>query len=197
MKQIVSRVEPSISFWAYFAGFFDGEGHLELPFERYTSPHLRINQSGDEGKRVLSYFVDVLKNQCGLPGRMWVRLASKSPNNFVNPPKKLRPMWELQISKRESVEFILRRIVPYLWVKRTKASDVLRYCKIFPMRSCWMTRQRAVNCRKGHLFTPENTYTYRRGRNGRLQRNCRICQRAKDRARREAKRGAVTLGIIN
>lgn len=38
------------------------------------------------------------------------------------------------------------------------------------------TRKRLTHCRRGHEFTPENTYVWTRGNNGRVVRECLQCK---------------------
>jgi hypothetical protein len=190
-KQLVARVEPSISFWAYFAGFFDGEGHLETPMgTNSTSSHLKISQSGYEGKKLLEHFVFVFKDQCGLPGKMRVRRATQYLDNFVSKPKNPKPHWELQINRRDSVEYILRKIFPYLHIKKVVAQDALRFGIIFPQRGPWLTRKRYPTCGKGHAFTEENTMYSKVHGTSYKSRTCRKCMYERTRRYRSAKKAA-------
>lgn len=165
------------TFWSYLAGFFDGEGHIGT---RWSGILWKITQSGEEGKCLLLQVQDIFRNNCGLAGRITVRRLKIPPNNLVKKPKHPRQYWELSVHHRDSVEFILKRLIPYLRIKRVTAQDVLRFCKIYPrITRGFIMRVDTQFCPNGHPYDKENTWMEKRGENL-FARHCRACKRERD-----------------
>lgn len=149
--------------WAYIAGFADGEGCFMIPLGRNTSsPQVKIAQTGYQGLRVLSEMSDFLVAQ-GLEG---VRLAKYE---IAYRGRKL--MYNLLITNRKSVLTFFEKTLPYLHVKRHTAQDIIRYTKLFPsLDKTWRDKSGLV-CSKGHILSDENI-----GMEGRSRR-CLACRR--------------------
>lgn len=105
--------------WEYIAGFFDGEGHI---VSRWPSSQLSIAQSGPEGHSVLSAIQDFFFG-VGVPAKI-IPQKSKYPG--------AKPMWILFVTGRAHVLFLLKKLLPFLRIKRTKAQDAIRYDILYP-----------------------------------------------------------------
>lgn len=171
-------------FWAYFAGFFDGEGNLSA---NCSGIQLKVSQSGPEGLELLTYFQSVLRDVCKLKGHLAIYKLKPSSGNLINKPKNERQHYDLKVCHRDSVEYILKKIHPYLHIKRLMAQDILRFCRIFPRTTRgFIMRIDTKACPNGHEYTEENTI-WRKKPGGLFGRACRTCKRAKDRRGKEKK----------
>ncbi len=106
----------------YIAGFFDGEGNINMPLGGKCKPRVCFYQSGDLGREILMEIADFLKHWLGIETHLY-HPSLKSGH---------QPMHQLKIYGRDNVESLLLVIRPYLRVKRTEAQDFIRYFKVFP-----------------------------------------------------------------
>jgi hypothetical protein len=125
--------------WAYIAGFMDGEGSITFRQSTATfSIEIAIAQSGSRGLELLEEICAFLKSH---------EIASSVliHNQKVTLSKK--PMYQLRMAKRKSVQKFLTNLMPYLRIKKVKAQDALRTFKLFPprvsegIRKGWITRR--------------------------------------------------------
>lgn len=114
--------------WAYIAGFFDGEGCVKVrpecsPGHGYGTPMVSIVQTRERGRLLLEEIQAFLASY---------NIASKVRNYT---PKNLnhQQSWGLWIYSRPSVCLFIRRVIPYIKIKKVEAQDVLRYSKLFRM----------------------------------------------------------------
>ena len=107
--------------WEYVAGFFDGEGNINMPHGLRCKPRVTFYQSGERGLDILyeisAFFAYDVESHL-------YRISRKNPNSQI--------MYQLKIYGRDNVRRFLRLIYPYLRVKRIEALDFLRYLKMFP-----------------------------------------------------------------
>src|SRR6266850_7127182 len=125
------------TFWAYFAGFFDGEGNV---YFMTPACRLQLAQSGEQGRLLMEEFRIILKDQCCLPGKIRV----------IPAPTKKQMSYRLSVHHRVSVKYIAERMLPFLRMKKVVVQDLLRYFRIYPKLSCAWTRKKRVMCRNGH-----------------------------------------------
>ncbi len=101
-------------FWPYFAGFFDADGHLVIRWRRdarYRAGgryELKLGIS-QKDRRVLAKIRDELQKR-RIPGKIHIYYH--------------RNLWYLEIYSKNAIVTILKRISPYLLVKREKARQV-------------------------------------------------------------------------
>jgi len=172
------------TFWAYLAGFFDGEGNICC-----TSPSFRLQlaQSGWRGKVLMEEFRRIFKEECKLPGKIrvtpWIPNA-KNMKSWPKKPKNPQTSYRLTVTHRDSVRFILSRMFPFLKIKKVETQDVLRYFRLFPKNQGWNKTRDAV-CGKGHPFNQSNTgYINKLRKDGQQYRYCVQCSRERARSTR-------------
>ena len=177
---------PEDCFWAYVAGFFDGEGHLGTPVHGSCVMFLwKITQSGVKGQQLLDEIGQVFRERYKLAGSIRTKQIFPKPSNLIKKPIAPKDYYELHITKRASVEFIVRKLLPYLHIKRVVAQDLLRFCKLCPPLTSGMIVACETHCRRGHLIT-------KRWKNKRYCVTCkRIAERAYRHRRRELRLGRI------
>jgi len=115
----IAYVLPSLSetFWAYLAGFVDGEAHIRKYFVRNTSIgknygyEMTISQNRENGGEQIFNWI---KGKLGL-GTLTIRKLEK--------PEK--DVFLLQIAQRNALYEILKKILPYSHIKRTVIQKIL------------------------------------------------------------------------
>lgn len=111
--------------WSYVAGFFDGEGNINVsPCYgkcRGSSYLASMCQSGSEGIEVLQSIKTFLHAE-GIPSMF----------RAEKPRENCRRMYVLRVWGRTNLKLFLSKIYPFLVVKRVKALDTIRLLKIFP-----------------------------------------------------------------
>ena len=111
--------------WDYVAGFFDGEGCVEVHSNvaRRSTGTIRvsISQSGDRGKRICKEIIDFLEAR-GIHSN----LAKQGQG------EKYKPAWKVITSGKGNTEKFLKAILPYVRVKKLETQDTWRYLKAFP-----------------------------------------------------------------
>lgn len=137
--------------WAYVAGFTDGEGYIGWargkcrPVDSVAScnngsPRILLGQSGERGLMLLEAIKSFLEEN-GIHSTVGKHKAPKRYN--------LQP-YRLQISGRQDAHRFLASTLPFLFMKRTPAQDILRFMKVYPILSAgrsgatrlsWMTRR--------------------------------------------------------
>lgn len=130
----------------------------------------------------------------GLEGPCWV-LPPNQPTGYA--------VTTLRMADKTSKTLLVHRVAYMLLVGPIpEGFEVDHRCNV---HTCWnpdhleavtrlanMRRSNAgakpndLQCRNGHLRTPENTYTYR-DRDGKVHRTCQECNRVRDQARRALK----------
>ncbi len=111
--------------WQYVAGFFDGEGNINICPSRGRSWPARIVQSET---RVLNTISEFLKGN-GIESHLY---HSYKAGQYKNAKKDL---WCLQITGESNTRVFLQGILPFLIVKKLLVQDVLRFFKIYPIRN--------------------------------------------------------------
>lgn len=128
--------------WAYIAGFFDGEGSLNMKrgylgknaLVSYIVPiRLFITQGGADG-------LSVLQSICGFLIRNGIRAIIGKGS--MRSPLSHRLVYDLQVTDYSSLTKILSGLLPYLRLKKTAIQDSLRFMKLYPPR------------RKGNRWSP-------------------------------------------
>ena len=110
--------------WAYLAGFFDGEGCVNMASRNDSFfARLTFSQSKDCGFTLLNEIREFLLAQGIKVGK--VHKGGYSPYTK-------RPSWQLQITARSGVFQMLNAMLPYLRIKRPAAQDALRTMLLFP-----------------------------------------------------------------
>lgn len=178
--------------WQYIAGFFDGEGNVSIPLG-VSSLNVGIVQAGDTGLELLERIVSFLEEQ-GIRSRI-DRSRKLEPNR--------KKVYKLYLSAKNAERF-LRRVLPYIHIKKVVSQDVLRYRTLYPgmytspMCRAWRSETIRKNnalrthCKRGHELTPENLYVYKRGE--RDSRSCKKCA-LELASRRYAKRCKVDAAV--
>lgn len=174
--------------WEYFAGFFDGEGTIFV--KRRMSPIVILGQSGPRGKALLSEIIEFLRASGITPSSEVPTPNSRTKRGACSKQgKRYKDFWQFQVANRPDALELLRRLLPYLRIKKVEAEDALRFCKLYgPLNSTGVYgqfRMRAI-CKQGHLLTPDNVYV----QPGNKWRICRTCMRAKGVRQRQARRVA-------
>ena len=148
--------------WAYIAGFFDGEGCI---FVSSLTPHVIVSQSGERGRQVM----DDIEGFLASKGVSHIHRVHKV---YKGNKAHYLPKFEIRIFRRLPVEITLRGMLPYLRVKKLEAQDALRRLKLFPT----LHSGQRTHCDRGHRLAGDNLHVGARG-----QRVCRICSRRRDR----------------
>src|SRR5580693_6661318 len=104
--------------WQWLAGFFDGEGSINL--KERSGTHWSVAQAHARGIRVLNEVKEFLAEN-GIPSALYTRKGDGCHCLYV--------------SQRELVNQIVAHLMPYLRVKKTEAQDIVRFHKLFPSRT--------------------------------------------------------------
>lgn len=103
--------------WKWLAGFFDGEGCIALASQNVgreaKAVRLYVSQNGKQSW-VLDEIADFLEAQ-GM--RVYRRPLAATGHR------------DIQVNEFDSVEYMLKRLVPHLIVKRERAEECLRYMR--------------------------------------------------------------------
>lgn len=110
--------------WAYVARFFDGEGSVSPQGLRTTCLTIIVTQAGDTGKEVLEEMRDFMASE-GIGSKLAPRVEHY-PNR--------KPVYRLCTSGPRAA-LMLKKMFPYLRVKKVIAQDVIRFRKMYP--SIW------------------------------------------------------------
>jgi len=102
-------------FWAWLAGFFDGEGHVDIHGKSHT---IILYQSGDAGKFIMKYIQDKIGGTIG-------RFDPTSPSPRM--PYAGKERWRWWVCNADESAHILRRMMPYLLIKREKAQKLINW----------------------------------------------------------------------
>jgi len=100
--------------WEYLAGFFDGEGNLNIGFIKNLAYQLRV-RIYSTNKDVLEKINEFLGNK----GHIYIKNASKN-----NPNRNL--LYELAILKKEDCLFFLTNIYPFSIIKKEQIGYLLK-----------------------------------------------------------------------
>lgn len=169
------------TFWAYFAGFFDGEGSISV---HGNSIGLLFSQSGHVGKLLMEEFYAIFKDGCHLSGRLRIVETDPCLGNLVRKPKVIKKNYSIQIRQKADVVFVLTKMLPFLRVKKVYAQDCLRFLRLFPKINGAAVRALNASCKRGHRRTKENTgYGMKRGK---MYKYCLTCVKNATAARRAA-----------
>ena len=163
---------------AWAAGFFDGEGHISASIDQRhrKAPHINIS-------------VAQSNNTHDSPPASLTRFQSAVGVGVVQPRKSgrgrlgKRPMWYWKAYQLDEIRTVIDLLLPHAIEKRDQMAEAMAIR--LEWEGLWDERMRF--CKRGHEFTPENTYTYE----NRLTpaRLCRACNREntrKSKARRRA-----------
>lgn len=147
---------------AWFAGIFEGEGSIE------------INQyKGTVRLCVKMTDLDIIErvNELFPCNQITQRTRERVPLGGIKIPK---TAYTWRIGKREQVKPILEMIYPYLGERRKeKADEAFTRYGIPSKCGRWGKRPPKTHCRKGHEYTPENTYIQPNG-----EQICKTCRKA-------------------
>jgi len=115
--------------WPYIAGFFDGEGNINLPLygRGSGSPRIAIDQTRERG-RVLLEGIRSFLDANGIPLSAVYVCRRKVPEKHAE-------HWTLRIQQRESSIAFLEAVLPYLHIKKTEAQDIVRFSRLYPRLS--------------------------------------------------------------
>jgi hypothetical protein len=119
--------------WEYIAGFFDGEGHAALRTASNGAAWFAgIGQSGKEGKQILEEIQEFLRIH-GINSNLH---ADSHKGKFSK-----RDMYRLTLSNRINVVGLLKKLIPFVHVKKATVQDILRYDILYPR---WTSRERGL-----------------------------------------------------
>ncbi len=119
--------------YSYIAGFFDGEGCITMAMgssRHCTNPQVKITQADDIGRKVLQEIQTFIHEKDGIKSSLRLAAPPKDGDSYRALRKK--PIWIFNIHSRESVSRFVKRVFPYLIVKKTKSQDVVRFLTLFP-----------------------------------------------------------------
>src|SRR5580704_6700848 len=118
--------------WAYLAGFFDGEGTIYV--KGRMSPIIILGQSGERGKAVLQKLIHFLLSQgiCPSESEPTLKKTSEAYTYSRKTGARYKDFWTFQVGNRPDAIKMLQGMLPYLQVKKVEAQDSLRFCKMFP-----------------------------------------------------------------
>lgn len=116
--------------WQYLAGFFDGEGNVDL----YRRVRLTIVQKNRE---ILDDIVSFLSGE-GIKATLHHRVSQYKNKGVEYGP---RDLWGLRVGGSSAVR-MCKFMLPYLNVKKQPVEDAIRFNIWLPT---WSARQRAVN----------------------------------------------------
>lgn len=122
------RGKETVITWAYIAGFFDGEGCLtsantapsSLGRLRALGYRLTLTQAD---KRSLEE-IQVFLRQAGINAGLGRARPIALPNH--------KDVYVLWVTSRAAVTALLRKVLPYLLVKKVLVQDVLRFWTLYP-----------------------------------------------------------------
>ena len=136
--------------WEYIAGFFDGEGNICVCNGRHPKRVLgsnvfqaSITQSGAQGKLLLQAIGDVLAKH---------GIRSCICSNRIRSERHAKT-WRLSVGGRMAVYNFLLKIYPYLWIKRVKAMDTMRFIRMFPNAQGKLSGEGAMKVLRMHIDT--------------------------------------------
>src|ERR1700749_3884577 len=146
---------------AWAAGFIEGEGHLHLT---RTSPQVECSQVQKEPlERLVTIFGGTLR---------FVQRKNPKPNH------KDYYRWQINGPKAAGVMMTIYAMMSP--VRKEQIEHALNVWKAAPRRK-WFNATK-THCKRGHEFTPENTYLKSTKAGPKTYRQCRTCQ--KDLAKR-------------
>ena len=103
--------------WEYIAGFFDGEGYVGASLGRTTNAVGMCQQQLDILLRIQEFLQDNgIKSNIQKGGEGYTK----------------KQVWSLRMAGTVEIRKFLPKVIPFLYVKRQKAEDQLRFWKVFP-----------------------------------------------------------------
>jgi hypothetical protein len=123
--------------WAWAAGLFEGEGHISVR-DKGNGTYYRTLVVGMTEEAVVRRFHAIV-------GAGNIRLVRREKKNWNH-------LWWWDCSRFDDVEFILLKFMPWLGPRRREKAELLLS---HPPR---LRLERRTHCKRGHEFTPENTY---------------------------------------
>lgn len=138
--------------WQYVAGFFDGEGHVGMVRQKkcgeghYSNGSIRASmvQSRERGRILLEAVSKFLSNY-----------GIKSTVGVHHPgDERCSRSYHLRMTGYRSVIPFLQQCMPFIWIKKSEAEDLIRFYRAFPslrgkghshsdnVRKAWVTRRR-------------------------------------------------------
>ena len=103
--------------WEYIAGFFDGEGNLQMHPIRKDGK-IRAYQLLTRIYSTNKEVIEKIKDFLGGKGHIYIKKASKN-----NPDRNI--VYEFVIAKKEDSLFFLKNIIPYSVIKRDQINYLL------------------------------------------------------------------------
>lgn len=155
---------------AWAAGLFEGEGSFHVTTSKYGSrvPTMTIQMTDPD---VLERFQRIVDS-----GRVRGPLSRGS---------RRKPIYSIDVAERASVKRVTEAFLPWLGVRRTaRAQEILALIEELDAAAAY----REQFCKRGHPWTPENTYTSPRG-----IRACRQCKKDHGREWMRQKRAGAKL----
>lgn len=138
--------------WAYVAGFFDGEGSISFSRRNggTSCTVVGLAQSQEHGKTgPPTVFVAISEFlRCRQIRHNVYEVGARETPTFVHERAvhTYRTVYHIQIQNRPGITAFLQGVYPYLYVKKQKAEDALRFLKLFPDMRGYFS-----NVRQAHL----------------------------------------------
>jgi len=130
--------------WEWLAGFFDGEGCIVVRRDgRFPNGDVRIWLQVHQHARSASVLFDIREFLGSRKVPVYYRDADAHSS--------------LQITTRQGVKLCLKRMLPYLRVKRLQAEDVLRYFS--ELEEVQLKFGKRYYIRQGRILVPPMTAT--------------------------------------
>lgn len=123
--------------WRYAAGFFDGEGSIGLRMDARSKtgsviPYICITQAEKyRGFRAITELAKFLEQE-GIP--TYVYIVDQRGKATINCTRNYRTM-RFFIASYPNVLYVLRKLLPYLIVRKNSAEDLIRFMQLFPPRT--------------------------------------------------------------
>ncbi len=98
------------TFWCWFAGFFDGEGNIDI-----HGNNIRVSQSGTRAEQLMREIQETIGGSIHF-------YTNLSKPHYL-------PQWKWWVCKRDHTVAILNKLLPHLRIKRQEAIDMLNMPK--------------------------------------------------------------------